>query len=179
MSAGTGLRSLFAIVWWPLGTVLLRGQIPPSAAYPSQLVTLGDHIRKRRLDLGLLQREVARLIGVSAATIGGWEAAGRDPEVRYLPAIIEFLGYNPEPEPRSFGARVAWHRRRRGLARKRLASILGVDPGTVTKVEAGRAVGQMLTEIFEVFLAHSEDGAGSRDALASAQAATWSASHVT
>ena len=89
----------------------MRGQIPPSAAYPRELVTLGDHIRARRLDRGLGQRDVARLIGVSTSTINGWETVGREPEVRYLPAIIAFLGYNPEPEPTSFRCgshSVAW-----------------------------------------------------------------------
>ena len=30
--------------------------------YPQILKTLGDHIRKKRLDLGLLQRDVAKMI---------------------------------------------------------------------------------------------------------------------
>ncbi len=146
------------MVSFPFCDVLLRGQIPPSAAYPSELVTLGDHIRARRLDRGLGQRDVARLIGVSTSTISGWETVGREPEVRYLPAIIEFLGYNPEPEPSSFGERVAWHRQRHGLARKRLAPILGVDPASVNKVEVDRPIGRTLTKIFEAFLAHCDAG---------------------
>ncbi|MEW6162173.1 MAG: helix-turn-helix transcriptional regulator [Nitrospirota bacterium] len=35
----------------------------------------GEHIRKRRLDLGLLQIEVAKMIGVTESTImelGAW-----------------------------------------------------------------------------------------------------------
>ncbi len=142
----------------PFYRLTLTAPLPPDRAYPTELATIGDHIRKRRLDRGLLQRVAARVIGVSTATISGWEAAGRAPEVRYLPAIIDFLGYNPEPEPSSFGARVAWHRRRRGLARKRLAPILGVDPASITKVEAGRPIGRVLTEIFEAFLAHCDTG---------------------
>ena len=37
---------------------------PNPPKYSQQLNTLGDHIRKRRLDLGLLQNQVAAQIGV-------------------------------------------------------------------------------------------------------------------
>jgi transcriptional regulator with XRE-family HTH domain len=37
--------------------------------YPDALVTLGDHIRKRRLDLGLRQRDVAAQFGVNVNTV--------------------------------------------------------------------------------------------------------------
>ena len=54
---------------------------------------MGDHLRKRRLDLGLLQREVAEQIGVDAMTICNWEKQRTVPEIRCMPRIIEFLGY--------------------------------------------------------------------------------------
>ena len=37
--------------------------------YPVELRSIGDHIRKRRLDLGLLQIEVAVQIGVTESTV--------------------------------------------------------------------------------------------------------------
>ena len=39
--------------------ITLRGEKAPSLTYPKELKSLGDHIRKRRLDLGLTQDEVA------------------------------------------------------------------------------------------------------------------------
>jgi transcriptional regulator with XRE-family HTH domain len=62
------------------------------------LKTLGDHIRKRRLDLGLLQKEVAEQLGVDTASIGNWESNDSQPTVHCLPGIIAFLGHNPLPE---------------------------------------------------------------------------------
>jgi transcriptional regulator with XRE-family HTH domain len=59
------------------------------------LVTVGDHIRRRRLDLGLLQREVAERLGADAATITNWELNRTQPALRFLPAIVGFLGYPP------------------------------------------------------------------------------------
>ena len=49
----------------------------------------------------MLQRQVAPQLGVSTATVTGWEANGAQPGVMYMPAIIRFLGYNPLPPPPS------------------------------------------------------------------------------
>lgn len=50
------------------------------------------------MDLGLLQREVAQQLGVDKWTVLNWERGKTSPDVRYYPAIIEFLGYNPFPQ---------------------------------------------------------------------------------
>ncbi len=60
-----------------------------------ELRTLGDHIRKRRLDLGLLQRDVAARIGSDTSSVTNWEKGHTEPENRFLPAILELLGYDP------------------------------------------------------------------------------------
>ena len=53
----------------PFCHVAFRRQRPPNPAYPKNLGTLGDHIRKRRLDLGLLQRDVAAQFDVSKSGV--------------------------------------------------------------------------------------------------------------
>jgi transcriptional regulator with XRE-family HTH domain len=73
----------------------LRAARSKPANYPSQINSLGDHIRVRRLGLKLLQKQIADQIGVHELTITGWEGNATVPEVRYMPAIIQFLGYNP------------------------------------------------------------------------------------
>jgi hypothetical protein len=50
---------------------LPRPVIPPKG-YPFDPKTIGEHIRKRRLDLGLLQLEVAKMIGVTESTVWNW-----------------------------------------------------------------------------------------------------------
>ncbi|MCI0624160.1 MAG: helix-turn-helix domain-containing protein [Acidobacteria bacterium] len=69
--------------------------ILPPKGYPLKPVSLGDHLRKRRLDLGLLQAQVAEKIGVTESTVWNWEH-GRKPVRRYQVKLIEFLGYRPE-----------------------------------------------------------------------------------
>jgi len=44
----------------------------PRPGYPKQIKHLGHEIKIRRLDLGLLQREVAERIGVSKETVTNW-----------------------------------------------------------------------------------------------------------
>ena len=53
--------------------------------------TLGEKIRNRRLELGLLQKDVAKIIGVCEDSITGWENARVKPLVKYYPSISSFL----------------------------------------------------------------------------------------
>ncbi len=59
------------------------------------------------------------------------------PAARFMPAVIQFLGYNPLPAPRSIAQRVAYERTARGWSRKRLASLASVDEATVQRIETG------------------------------------------
>jgi transcriptional regulator with XRE-family HTH domain len=116
----------------------LRAARSKPAKYPKQINSLGDHIRARRLDLKLLQKQVADQIGVHEQTITGWERNATIPEVRYVPAIIQFLGYDPLPETNSFSERLATARRALGLSQRKMAEKLGVDPATLLGWETGR-----------------------------------------
>jgi len=53
----------------PFCHLTLKAKKPLPLGYPQILKTLGDHLRKRRLDLNLLQKEVAEIIGVDETTI--------------------------------------------------------------------------------------------------------------
>lgn len=67
---------------------------------------MGEHLRQVRLDRGLSQRRVAREIGCHHTSLLNWERGRREPELRYLPGILRFLGYDPRPEPLTFGGRL-------------------------------------------------------------------------
>lgn len=116
----------------------LRAARRKPAKYPKQINSLGDHIRARRLDLKLLQKQVADQIGVHEMTITSWEGNATVPEVRYMPAIIQFLGYNPLPAASSLPERLVTARRELGLSQRKMAAKLGVDPATLMGWEAGR-----------------------------------------
>jgi transcriptional regulator with XRE-family HTH domain len=108
---------------------------PRSAAYPKELKGLGDHLRKRRLDLGLLQREVAERLGADLKTIANWEGQRSEPTFRHFPALLAFLGYDPRPEGRTFGERLFRARTAKGISLQKLARLIGVDESTVRNWE--------------------------------------------
>lgn len=113
-------------------------QRPPDPAYPKSLTTIGEHIRKRRIDLGLFQKQVARLIGVAQATIYNWEAGTFEPETRFLPKIYEFLGYCPMRFPKTFGEKLKLWRDVLGLSQEEFAKKTGVDESSITEWETGK-----------------------------------------
>jgi transcriptional regulator with XRE-family HTH domain len=108
----------------------------PVPGYPATLDHIGHHILKRRLDLGLKQKEAARRLGVHPGGLENWEYGRTVPADRFMPAVIHFLAYNPSPAPRTTGQRVAYERVARGWSRKRLAAEAGVDEATVRRMEA-------------------------------------------
>ncbi len=95
-----------------------------------RLVTIGDHIRKRRRELGLTQRAAAARIGVCRDALAQWEARPKEPDVSLMPGIIDFLGYNPLPEPNSFRELLRYARRTLGLKQREMAALLSVPIGT-------------------------------------------------
>ncbi|QEM66770.1 helix-turn-helix domain-containing protein [Geobacter sp. FeAm09] len=99
----------------------------PALGYPEHPLTIGDHIRKKRMDLGLLQREVAATIGVSENTIWNWEH-GIEPEQQYSPKIINFLGYIPFECPGDIMGRLAWYKRVNGLSLPELGRRMNQHP---------------------------------------------------
>ena len=50
-------------------------------------------IRKRRLDLGLRQVDIAKIIGCSELTIVNWEKGYTTPRVNHMAGVVRFLGY--------------------------------------------------------------------------------------
>ena len=111
--------------------------LPP--AYPRELKTLGDHLRKRRLDLGLLQRDVAERLEVNQMTVCNWETNRTSPQLRFIPRIHAFLGYDPyDTPPPALGQRIIATRRRLGFSQKKLAGLLDIDPVTLSRWESGR-----------------------------------------
>jgi DNA-binding transcriptional regulator YiaG len=100
--------------------------------------TVGDHIRRKRLVLKMLQKDVAEQLGADKASVFNWEANTSKPEIRYMPAIINFLGYNPLPEANTAAEQLIRQRASLGLLQKDAAGRIGVDPGTLAKWEQGR-----------------------------------------
>ena len=68
-----------------------------------------------------------------------WELGNTEPEERFIPALIRFLGHNPLPEPKSPGEQVRRERRTRGLTISALAKLAGADEASVSHLEKGNS----------------------------------------
>ncbi|MFO1086547.1 MAG: helix-turn-helix transcriptional regulator [Reyranellaceae bacterium] len=96
-------------------------------------LTFGQHLKKRRRELGLLQREVAKVMGVSKATIVNWENGKTTPApARFRPAL-DFLGYDPTPTSNALADRLQAKRRALGVTFSQVAQYLGWNDGTLTR----------------------------------------------
>jgi transcriptional regulator with XRE-family HTH domain len=124
----------------PFQKIRLTARKPKDSVYPKELKTLGDQLRKRRLDLGLLQREVARILGVDVDSVGHWETGRSQPKVPTLPRIIDFLGYLPNEPVTTFAGTLRTARRSAGLSQENLAHWAGIDESTIAKWERGETL---------------------------------------
>lgn len=93
--------------------------------------TLAEHLKKRRRQLHLLQREVAELMGVSKATVVNWENGKAEPTSAQFRPILDFLGYDPSAEGKTLSERVTGKQRQLGVTLAQIARHLGWDPGTL------------------------------------------------
>jgi transcriptional regulator with XRE-family HTH domain len=116
---------------------------------PEEPKTIGEHIKRRRLQLHLMQKEVAAQLGVNFATLQNWERNVGRPLIRHIPGIISFLGYDPEPEPKELAKRIAYARRRLGWTQEQLAQYLRIDEFPIFLWESGKSVpdAKMLSKI--------------------------------
>ena len=64
---------------------------------PKSPQSLGDRIRKHRLELHWLQIDVAKAIGVHVVSVSNWERGASMPSRRMMKRIQGFLAYAPNP----------------------------------------------------------------------------------
>lgn len=76
------------------------------------------------------------MLGAGKGTVAGWEI-GREPVIESMPAIMDFLGYDPYPMSDRLPDRLKAFRRRTGLAIANAAARAGVSRLTWASWEAG------------------------------------------
>lgn len=127
----------------------LKSLIPKP--YHFELLTIGDHIKRKRLESGLLLREAAKIMGVRMETVIHWESGQTlEPNLKAWPHIIRFLNYCPyKPCPLLHQKSAMW-RKSNGYSLKHIAKLLSVDERTYKKFEDGcrlsRRTGEMLNK---------------------------------
>jgi DNA-binding XRE family transcriptional regulator len=59
--------------------VRLNRKKPKDIAHPKKVTTIGDAIRKRRLEFGLRQKDLAKIIGYDKTSVLNWEKGRTHP----------------------------------------------------------------------------------------------------
>ena len=102
--------------------------------------SLGEHLKLQRLHRKLSQIEAARVLEVNPCTILNWEKGYTKPPVEAMPALLQFLGYDPLPEPKTIPERLLAKRRAQGWSIREAARNVEVDPGTWRDWEQGKVI---------------------------------------
>lgn len=117
--------------------------------------TIGEHLRRRRLELHLHQSQAAQSLNVSTVSLSRWERDHTYPTWDYHERIIDYLGHDPFPSighkdpyrnetngvaslsPSSLGQNLRNRRLELKLNRHQCAEKLGVDAKTLRSWETG------------------------------------------
>jgi len=122
---------------FPKYHLFLSRLIIPPKGYISKPITIGQHIRNRRIELGITQASLAEQSGVTASTVYNWEH-GIEPELIHMPKIVSFLGYVPFEMPDDPIGRLNYLKKIRGLSYERLGKLMKRDPEQLTDWLSGR-----------------------------------------
>lgn len=74
----------------PFCDVTLNAEKSLNNAFPDKLVTIGDHIKKKRLEQKLTQFEAAQLIGVKECTV--WNRENNHSQLWFI-AFLKFYNF--------------------------------------------------------------------------------------
>jgi len=105
-------------------------------------VSLGQKIRNRRLEKGLLPKDVAELIGVTEDCLTLWENKHSKPLVAFYLKIIDFLDYFPfDIDTSALRGRITYYRYMHGLTPKEFGLLVNAHP-SVLAWEKGESLPQ-------------------------------------
>jgi transcriptional regulator with XRE-family HTH domain len=111
------------------------------------------------LELGILESEAARRLGISIVTLSRWECDKVYPTWSQQPGVVAYLGHDPftnpalgspkgnetqgvaflsSKSPANIGQEIVQHCLRMRKTRKQFAEEIGIDPKTIWGWETGR-----------------------------------------
>jgi site-specific DNA recombinase len=126
------------ILNWPKYNLSLSRPVIPPKGYPGNPKTIGERIRRTRLDRGLTQLQVAKIIGVDEFTVINWELGKTEPQLQCIPKIIEFLGYVPFDCPEDPLGQLKHYKMIYGLNYEELGKVTGKHPEQLMDWLSGR-----------------------------------------
>jgi transcriptional regulator with XRE-family HTH domain len=120
----------------PFSTLQKTITKPYGSTYPKNPISIGEHIRKRRMEMRLTQEEVAKLIGVTTDSVTNWENNRSTPRLNLLPRVTKYLDIIPiNLNPDTIGGMIKDYRLRKGLSQKDLGLLLRVNSSSISDWE--------------------------------------------
>jgi transcriptional regulator with XRE-family HTH domain len=93
--------------------------------------------------MSITQEEAALRLGVNPWTVLNLETGETKPAIQFIPALVGFLGYDPElVDTATLAGRLLSKRRERGLSQGEAARSLGIDPSTWAGWQLGARIGR-------------------------------------
>ncbi|MBU0706965.1 helix-turn-helix transcriptional regulator, partial [Patescibacteria group bacterium] len=116
-------------------------------SYPKNPHTLGERIRKARMDKGLYAKELAKMLGVTDDTMLNWEKGRNMPQYKdvrnlqnaldlKIPAVLIYRDYPFNPV--TFSQKFKQKRLDLHLNQKEAAKKLGFEVTTIRRLECGK-----------------------------------------
>lgn len=101
-----------------------------------------------RLDRGLSQADVAKVLHVTPDTVTGWELNRHEPPPKSAALIISFLGYFPfTSDDLSLGKQLHYARLIAGKTQRQAAKEIGCDESTLRLIELDQSKPQPGTQL--------------------------------
>lgn len=117
--------------------LVLRANIPKDSRYPKQFITIGDHLRTKRLDDALGIHDLAKIMETTPQSIVHWESNHCNPNLKFYTSIIDFLGYEP-PQIIEYRKTIEFlksYRNKHRLSLSQLSKQIGITHTTLFNLE--------------------------------------------
>ncbi|MDB4292285.1 helix-turn-helix domain-containing protein [Maribacter sp.] len=124
----------------PILPLELKSSKPQHLRYPTQILTVGDEVRKARIDRGLTQQEVGQRIGVSRNFVYELELNQHELTIYSLHKSYQFLQYLPETlkiDESTLRGKLYTYRIRNGYSYAIVADKISLDKSTLAHFERG------------------------------------------
>jgi len=125
----------------PILPLSLSTKKPKNRKFPKEILTVGDELRKMRMDKNLTQHQVAKQLNVNKNFIYELELNKRKATIYALHKIYTFLGSIPKTlkiDKTTLQGKLFEHRIINGYTYKILAEKIGLDKSTLARIEKGK-----------------------------------------
>ena len=119
----------------------LKSSKPKCFRYPTEIRTIGDEVRKVRIDRSLTQWNADDMIGVHRGFFNELQNGHRENSIYVLHKATRFLGYVPiilNIDTTTVGGKLYSHRITHGYPLQHIAKQIGLDKSTLARFERGR-----------------------------------------